>query len=105
MSYIEKEPLVQFLKDARMQLPIDSKDFHTRDLMLLNFEQYVDMQPVADVVEVKHGRWLDNIKTISTVGMADINAFVGYKCSECGRTEIAKEPYCNCGAKMDGRGI
>lgn len=59
----------------------------------------------TDVVEVKHGRWLDNIKTISSVGMADINAFVGYKCSECGRTEIAKEPYCNCGAKMDGRGI
>lgn len=24
-----------------------------------------------------------------------------YVCSECGRTEKNKEPYCNCGAKMD----
>ena len=59
-------------------------------------------QPNADVVEVKHGEWLDNIKVISTVGMANIKAFVGYRCSVCGREEVAKEPYCNCGAKMDG---
>lgn len=58
--------------------------------------------PTADVVEVKHGEWLDDVKVISTVGMADIKALVGYRCSLCGRTEVAKEPYCNCGAKMDG---
>lgn len=57
--------------------------------------------PTADVVEVKHGEWLDNIKVISTIGMADIKALVGYRCSVCGREEVAKEPYCNCGAKMD----
>lgn len=56
----------------------------------------------ADFVEVKHGEWIDNIKVISTVGMADIKALVGYRCSVCGREEVAKEPYCNCGAKMDG---
>ena len=53
-------------------------------------------------MEVKHGEWIDNIKVISTVGMADIKALVGYRCSVCGREEVAKEPYCNCGAKMDG---
>lgn len=102
MSYIEKEPLVQFLKDARMQLPIDSKDFHTRDLMLLNFEQYVDMQPAADVVEVKHGKWKK--PTLNLECFAD-----GYViCSECNVmlpniTEIPEYYYCpNCGAKMDG---
>lgn len=25
-----------------------------------------------------------------------------YVCSICGREEVKKEPYCNCGAKMDG---
>ena len=58
--------------------------------------------PAADVEEVKHGHWMDNIKTISTVGTPNIKALVGYKCSECGRAEVCKEPYCNCGAKMDG---
>lgn len=61
----------------------------------------INEQPTADVEEVKHGEWLDNIKVISTVGMTDIKALVGYRCSVCGREEVAKEPYCNCGAKMD----
>ena len=26
----------------------------------------------------------------------------GYECSECGRYEKEKQPYCNCGAKMKG---
>lgn len=61
--------------------------------------------PTADVVEVKHGEWLDDFKTFVTVGGsgAEKSYLVGYKCSLCGRSEINKEPYCNCGAKMDGR--
>ena len=26
----------------------------------------------------------------------------GYECSECGRYEKEKQPYCNCGARMKG---
>lgn len=63
----------------------------------------INVQPTADVAEVKHGHWMDNIKTISTVGTPNIKALVGYKCSLCGRAEVCKEPYCNCGAKMDER--
>ena len=42
----------------------------------------------ADVVEVRNGEW--------------IRTMVGdYCCSLCGRYEEDKEPYCNCGAKMN----
>lgn len=57
--------------------------------------------PTADVVEVKHGRWepvLDGVWNLPTPVLS------GWRCSECGRTEQEKEPYCNCGARMDGEG-
>ena len=60
--------------------------------------------PTADVVEVKHGEWIDKFEKVTTLGGNGIERefLCGYKCSLCGRTEIKKEPYCNCGAKMDG---
>lgn len=58
--------------------------------------------PTADVAEVKHGYWIDDIQEFTTVAGVRMNGVVGYKCSLCGRKELSKEPYCNCGAKMDG---
>jgi hypothetical protein len=63
--------------------------------------------PAADVVEVRHGEWIPNTleehgeqfpyeKIIVTFRPLD------YRCSLCGRIEEFKEPYCHCGAKMDG---
>lgn len=46
------------------------------------------MAPLADVEEVKHGKWVSDEHKL-------------YSCSLCGRLERYKEPYCNCGAKMD----
>lgn len=57
-----------------------------------------DMQPTADVEEVRHGEWIQS--------EYDRNTFV---CSECGKCiKTATEPrmyypYCHCGAKMDVR--
>ena len=62
----------------------------------------IDKTPTADVVEVKHGQWLYNTENASTPAGITRDFAIGYKCSLCGRTEINKEPYCNCGAKMDG---
>ena len=45
----------------------------------------------------------DDVKKITTVAGVDYNGIVGYKCSICGRREGSKEPYCNCGAKMDSQ--
>lgn len=49
--------------------------------------------PTADVVEVRHGRWIDTD-----------NYYQRWKCSVCGcHTRDAAPNYCpNCGAIMDG---
>ncbi len=57
-------------------------------------------QPPADVVEQKHGNW---ILTKTEFGWNCCEYPVEYTCSVCGRTEKHEEPYCHCGAKMDGR--
>lgn len=70
-------------------------------------KRYIKRQPAADVVEVRHGKWIPNTleehgeqfpyeKIIVTFRPLD------YRCSLCGRIEEFKEPYCHCGAKMDG---
>ena len=51
-EYINKKDLIDFIKDTRQRLPRDSKDFFTRDNMLLNFEQIVSQMHTANVVEV-----------------------------------------------------
>ena len=60
-EYIERGALIAFVRGVRKKLPKDSKYFFTRDEMLLNFQQYLELQEAADVVEVvrckdcKHG--------------------------------------------------
>lgn len=51
-EYIERGALSGFVRNVRKNLPKDSKDFFTRDEMLLNFQQYIDAQPAADVEPV-----------------------------------------------------
>ena len=65
-EYIERGALIAFVKSVRQRLPKDSKDFFTRDEMLLNFQQYVEHQPAADVAEVvrcKDCRYFDVTQT------------------------------------------
>ena len=50
----------------------------------------------ADVAPVVHGEWIER----SDKGI--LNMRCPYMCNICGRVEELKEPYCNCGAKMDG---
>ena len=53
----------------------------------------------ANVEPVKRGWWepvLEGVWNLPTP------VLVGWRCSQCGRIEQEKEPYCNCGAKMDG---
>lgn len=52
--------------------------------------------PTADVVPVVHGRW------ISFLDGDHIMPERYYRCSRCGRVESRRQPYCHCGAKMDG---
>lgn len=52
-----------------------------------------DSVPSADVVKVKHGRWIKQDET-----------FLNFQCSACGvRNHHTQWDYCPCcGAKMDG---
>lgn len=61
------------------------------------FETLIESVPAADVAPVVHGHWKKEVY-VDPYG-AD---WTRYHCSLCGRVEIKKEPYCNCGAKMDG---
>ena len=64
----------------------------------------IENAPTVDAVEVVHGRWLPDMEEFDDDPAVGIRGGVfqtGWKCSICGRTEQTKEPYCNCGAKMD----
>lgn len=59
--------------------------------------QMIDKLPGADVAPVVHGEWIKEVYVDPYGG-----EWVRFKCNLCGRIEVVKEPYCNCGAKMDG---
>lgn len=66
---------------------------------ICEFKQLLD-NTTAEVAEVKHGEW---IPSKTEFGWNCCEYPVEYTCSVCGRTESQEEPYCHCGAKMDGR--
>ena len=61
--------------------------------------------PVADVEPVRHGKWIEKRRGAKRPeGYYYWNTpltYVFFVCSECGRPEEKREPYCHCGAKMD----
>ena len=67
----------------------------------------IDTIPTADVAEVRHGHWIaEQVQTLSPVeydefGEPVLHDHIVYRCSHCGRVNHKKEPYCNCGARMD----
>lgn len=54
------------------------------------------MEKAANVAPVIRAKW------ISFLDGESIMPERYYRCSKCGRVEKRKEPYCHCGAKMDG---
>lgn len=57
----------------------------------------------ADYAEVKHGEWLPDYETFVDEWERESEPIqTGWVCSLCGRQAFNQEPYCNCGAKMDG---
>lgn len=68
--------------------------------------EYAENLPIADVAPVVHGRWIPKyeIKKMyySPDDVENYKVPDGFSCSRCGRVEYRREPYCNCGARMDG---
>jgi hypothetical protein len=65
--------------------------------------------PAADVVEVRHGRWLPDYDYTEydfdgSTPLPEPRKFQdGWQCSLCGQYDPSETKYCpNCGAKMDG---
>ncbi|MBQ5601819.1 MAG: hypothetical protein IIU77_03230 [Clostridia bacterium] len=62
----------------------------------IDFMNWLDEQPTADVVEVRHGEWI-----WTENGEADYEQY--WVCSVCGEKSYIETKYCSdCGAKMDG---
>lgn len=63
---------------------------------MMRVKSMVSAAPTIDVAPVVHGKWI----TRNDKGV--ISMTHPYMCSRCWRVEMNKEPYCNCGAKMEG---
>ena len=88
-EYIKREYAI----DAVLDVYYDTPDI---DLSGEKFEAAIRKIQAADVAPVRHGRWITKQEKDTFAGY-----LYSYECSECGRVEQCKEPYCNCGAKMD----
>lgn len=106
--YIDAEPYEQYLEEkiqfwrqceeeAHDQSMFEARRVHNA---LFYAKARLKRTPTADVEEVKHGKWVK--KNNVNYSPFDGSPEYIYICSECGREENKQEPYCNCGAKMDG---
>ncbi len=60
----------------------------------------LDKIPAAEVCSVVHGHWVPAANTW-THDLDEAGRRI-FQCSVCRRYENTKEPFCNCGAVMDG---
>lgn len=70
---------------------------------VVDVDDILEAPTVAAAPEV-HGKWVGydvSYWRYSHSGGYPVN-LIRYRCSVCGRTVCKKEPYCHCGAKMDG---
>lgn len=104
-EYIEREAFIKWVEETYCKPCEEAKrDYnHCRcgscqyDDMMRDAESFES----ADVAPVRHGRWIQHYEPYDT-GEEWIEAPYGFECSECGRWEAEQEPFCNCGAKMQG---
>lgn len=81
---------------------VDSSDFPTQwvpsayECSIIEAQAKEIEKLRAQASTVVHGRW------ISFLDGDRIMPERYYRCSRCGRVESRRQPYCHCGAKMDG---
>ena len=108
-EYIEREATIELLRS------IGSRDYRREKgtiqeaIKMVSFSEYT---PAADVVEVRHGRWVFGKDLADSFGSINKNKYHLY-CSECRNQAFNKTvdndpdfdvdtPFCPwCGAKMD----
>ena len=107
-DYVSKEYL-QFMfdkwKSQYEDFEGENKNSKLRKKLILKgyneCETIIEQAPTAEVEEVKHGEWI-------SLGKSGFFKNI-FQCSKCGRIEEMnvdnQEPYCHCGAKMDGGNV
>lgn len=95
-EYITKEAAIQVFERGEADVIEDYGDGYNFGFSRGIIKSAINAIPTADVAPVVYARWI----TRSDKGI--ISMTHPYMCSRCWRVEMNKEPYCNCGAKMDG---
>lgn len=91
-DYMERETAIKAIEKADCAVIADDAESCKTDYL----REIIKSVPAADVAPVVHGRW------ISFLDGDHIMPERYYRCSRCGRVESRRQPYCHCGAKMDG---
>lgn len=81
---------------------VDHKEFYTNGSRLIPVFRVEQMMEHYLGRSAVHSKWIDISKVVSDPDGDWVAE--QYQCPICGRIEYKKEPYCNCGAKMDGGG-
>lgn len=110
-EYIEREAVIKMLEKTdwytiskNRKLMLGAANEETALYKAGDMFQLVRKAPAADVEPVRHGKWIKKRRgTKSPEGYYYWNTPLTriFVCSECGRQENKREPYCHCGAKMD----
>lgn len=91
-EYISREAAIALYEDddfdmSNLKVPIPVIIQNLKDI------------PAADVVPVRHGKWIEQPLDFDLCGVAY------YQCSECGKEQQTPSNYCQfCGALMDKDG-
>ena len=97
-EYIDRKTLLNEIEEIRPMNWTDTEAEITEQADFDWFENLVKSQPIADVQEVRHGKW------IYVDGVLD---WADYKCSKCEYIQKFGDDTCfynycpECGAKMD----
>lgn len=111
-EYVEREVISEGIRKYYYKNPPNSSYQEGFDRGLDKAQRVILNAPVADVVEVRHGRWLFGKDLADSFGSINKNKYHLY-CSECRNQAFNKTvdndpdfdvdtPFCPwCGAKMD----
>ncbi len=101
-EYIERDEAVRKAIDACIKVV----GHGITQFDAVDIAEMMDTIPTDDVELVRHGEWIKRYRgQKSPEGYYYWNTPLTtvFVCSECGRHEDKQEPYCHCGAKMDGK--
>ena len=96
--YIDADEALRMIQNSKQDNPCESSYKGIWNTAHECCISCVDAVPTADVVEVRHGEWVEQIRDYG-----EYMATEGFKCSVCGyETMDNDKKYCSeCGAKMD----